>query len=82
MRKKINKIVYKDQPIGKLLEISDFLPPPEQLVAVSEMVKVTLSIDKGSLKFFKNQARRIGSKYQKMMREVLLRYANHYVSQR
>lgn len=62
-------------PIGKLKRVDDFLPPPDQLVIPEETVKVTLSLTKSSLQFFKREARRNHTKYQKMIRTLVDRYA-------
>lgn len=80
MRHKTKKV--SDRPMGKLMAVTDFLPPPEKLVPVGATVKVTLALDKGSLDFFKAMARKIGAKYQRMMREVLSGYAHHYAGRR
>ena len=72
--KKAKKMVYPDMPVGKLTQIKDFLPPPDQLVLPEETVKVTLT--KSSVDFFKNQAKRNGTKYQEMIREMVDRYTS------
>lgn len=77
MEKKFKKPL-SDQPIGSLREVPDFLPPPERLVAPERTVKITLSLDQDSLKFFKKRAARLGTKYQRMIREVIKGYASHY----
>jgi len=69
-----------DKPIGKLKVVADFLPPPDQLLSKGDMVKITLAVDKSTLRFFKVAAKTSKSKYQKMMREVLKRYASQYRS--
>ncbi len=48
-----SKIKYMDEPMGKLKVISDFLPPPDQLVLKEENVKVTIALKKSSVEFFK-----------------------------
>ena len=58
--------------------VGDFLPPPDQLVMPEETVKVTLSLTKSSLEFFKREARRHKKKYQRMIRELVDRYAKQY----
>ena len=73
--KKKNK---SDMPVGKLTRVDDFLPPPEQLVMPEETVKVTLSLTKSSLDFFKHKAQKQGAKYQRMIREVVDRYTKIY----
>ncbi len=73
--KKKNK---SDMPVGKLTRVDDFLPPPEQLVMPEETVKVTISLTKSSLDFFKRKAQKQGTKYQRMIREVVDRYTKIY----
>ena len=73
-------IMYKrrvdsDMPIGKMTRIADFLPPPNELVVPSRTVKITLRLDQSSVNFFKREARKYHTKYQKMIRELLDRYA-------
>jgi predicted DNA binding CopG/RHH family protein len=65
-------------PIGKLKQIKDFLPPPSQLTLPEETVKITISLTKKSLGFFKKEAARNKIKYQKMIRAVVDRYAKAY----
>ena len=42
------KIKYKNEPMGKVRVVSDFLPSPEELVLKDETVKVTISLSKTS----------------------------------
>ena len=35
-----------DMPIGKLIEVEDFLPPPSQLVFTEPTEKVTIALSK------------------------------------
>lgn len=72
------KTINHMMPIGKLTRIKDFLPPPSELIEPEETVKVTISLKKESIKFFKRQAGKHHTKYQKMIREVLDRYATQY----
>ena len=74
----MSKKTDTDMPLGKLKRIKDVLPPPEKLVMPEENVKVTLMLSKSSLKFFKQQAARNHTKYQRMIRELVDRYANEY----
>lgn len=66
-----------DMPIGKLTEVPDFLPPPEEL-AKAKTVVVTIGLDQETVDFFKKVAKKKGGKYQKMIRKVLARYAEHF----
>jgi predicted DNA binding CopG/RHH family protein len=68
---------------GKVEVVEDFLPPPSELVfkQAPETVKVTLTLEKSSVTFFKQQANKLGGSYQRMMRNLLSQYANrHQVS--
>lgn len=76
MKKKTVK--YTNEPLGKIKIIDDFLPKPEDLVFKDENVKITLSLNKSTVDFFKKQATRHHSQYQKMIRILLDRYTEHY----
>ena len=71
------KIKYTDEPIGKVKVISDFLPSPEELALKDETVKVTIVLSKVSIEFFKNEAKKYNSQYQKMIRRLLDEYVAH-----
>ena len=73
-----SKIKYSDEPMGKLRVIKDFLPPPDQLVLKEENVKVTISLKKSSIDFFKEEAKKHHTSYQKMIRQVVDWYSAHY----
>ncbi len=66
-----SKTKYTDEPIGDLKVVNDFLPPPDQLVLKEDNVKVTISLKKSSISFFKEQAKTHKTSYQKMIREVV-----------
>lgn len=68
-----------NKPAGKMVRVLDFLPPPERLVAPEENVKVTISLSKSSVKFFKQQASKHHMKYQKMIRNLVDTYTEHYL---
>lgn len=72
------KTKYTDEPMGQLKVVKDFLPPPDKLVLKEDNVKVTLSLKKSSITFFKEQAKTQKTSYQKMIREVVDWYASHY----
>jgi predicted DNA binding CopG/RHH family protein len=71
------KIAYSDGPIGNVKVIRDFLPSPAELVFREEQVKVTIGLSKASVDFFKEEARRHRTQYQRMIRRLL----DVYVSQ-
>ena len=70
-----NKITYTDEPMGKVRVVKDFLPSPDQLAFKEEKVKVTISLSRTSLDFFKGQADLHKTAYQKMIRNLLDAYA-------
>ncbi|MFZ2602386.1 MAG: CopG family transcriptional regulator [Candidatus Omnitrophota bacterium] len=74
------KTLDRNKPIGKMARIIDFLPPPEELIIPEETVKITLSLKKSSVEFFKHQAGRYHTKYQKMIRELVDKYTTQYAS--
>ncbi len=73
-----SKIKYTEEPMGELRVIKDFLPPPDQLVLREENVKVTISLKKSSIEFFKEQAKKHHTSYQRMIRQVIDWYTTHY----
>jgi predicted DNA binding CopG/RHH family protein len=72
------KIKYSNEKIGNIEIVKDFLPKPEDLVFKEDKVKVTLNLSKSSVEFFKEIADRHGTQYQKVIRNLLDRYASHY----
>ncbi len=66
---------YTNSRIGVVEVVADFLPPPEKLVLKEDGVKVTLSLSKRSVDFFKAHAARSKVPYQKMIRNLVDSYA-------
>ena len=73
------RIRYSDEPLDKLRVVPDFLPAPEHLVFREESVKVTLALSKGSVEFFKREAAKHNTQYQRMIRQLLDAYAEHHL---
>ena len=65
------RIRYTDEPLGDLRVIKDFLPPPEDLAFKEENVKVTIALSKSSVDFFKKEAQKHHTQYQKMIRRLV-----------
>ena len=76
---KKRKVKYTDGPIGKIKIVDDFLPKPKDLVLKEETAKITISLTKSSIEFFKNEAEKYHTNYQTMIRELIDRYAAHYI---
>ena len=68
-------VKYTAGEIGRARVVADFLPPPEQLVPREESVKVTLSLSRRSLDFFKREAKKRRVPYQRMIRALVDAYA-------
>jgi len=65
---------YTEGEIGKVRVVKDFLPPPDQLVLREENVKVTLSLSRRSVEFFKREAGKRHVPYQRMIRALVDAY--------
>ena len=72
------KMNNSDFPIGKLTRVKDFLPPPAALATPEATEKITIALSKSSIDFFKLQAARYHTKYQRMIRELVDRYVTQY----
>ena len=70
------KIKYTDEPLGKLKVVPDFLPSPAELAFRDEGVKVTLALSKKSIEFFKSEASKHHTQYQRMIRRLLDAYVD------
>ena len=68
------KIVYTDEPLGDIEVIMDFLSAPAMLALREEGVKVTLALSKSSVDFFKSEASKHQTQYQRMIRRLLDSY--------
>jgi len=64
--------------MGRTEIVEDFLPPPEQLVLKDDKVKVTISLSKESVDFFKREAKKRRTSYQRMIRKVIDLYASRF----
>jgi hypothetical protein len=57
------KIKYTDEPLGEIKIVPDFLPSPAELAFREESVKVTISLSKKSIEFFKAEASKHHTQY-------------------
>ena len=65
---------YTAGEIGRVRLIEDFLPLPADLVPREDNVKVTLSLSRRSLDFFKRESRKRRVPYQRMIRALVESY--------
>jgi predicted DNA binding CopG/RHH family protein len=68
-------VKYTTGKIGRLRVVEDFLPPPDALAPREDHVKVTLSLSKRSLDYFKREAKKRRVPYQRMIRSLVDMYA-------
>ncbi len=68
-------VKYTKGEIGRLRVIEDFLPAPDDLVLRDDNVKVTLSLSRRSVDFFKRAAKARHVPYQRMIRALVDQYA-------
>ena len=66
---------YSEGEIGDIRIVEDFLPAPDQLVLREDNVKVTLSLSRSSVAFFKREAAKAKVPYQRMIRALVDAYA-------
>ncbi len=72
-------VKYTAGEIGRVRVVADFLPPPDTLVPREDNAKVTLSLSRRSLEFFKRESKKRRVPYQRMIRALVDGYAEHQV---
>jgi len=60
--------------MGEVEVVADFLPSPAELSFREDGVKVTLALSKSSVAFFKAEASKHQTQYQRMIRRLLDAY--------
>lgn len=76
------RIAYTNEPIGEPRVIRDFLPSPAELAFRDEDVKITITLSKRSVEFFKSEAARADTQYQRMIRRLLDAYVDAHAGER
>ncbi len=76
----LSKIKYTNEPLGDIKVIKDFLPSPAELSFNEEAVKVTLALSKKSIDFFKAEATKNHTQYQRMIRRLVDAYVESHSS--
>ncbi len=71
------KIKYTDEQMDQVRIVKDFLPSPEELALKDETVKITISLTRRSIDFFKKEAALHNTQYQRMIRTLLDEYVAH-----
>lgn len=65
------KTKYYDESLGKVRIVDDFLPSSSELAFKEENIKVTIGLSRSSVTFFKKEAKKFNTQYQKMIRKLL-----------
>lgn len=73
------KIKYTNEPIGEPRVIRDLLPSPAELAFRDEDVKITITLSRKSVEFFKSEATKSDTQYQRMIRRLLDAYVDAHV---
>jgi hypothetical protein len=79
-RKTVRYTDDKGEIIGELRRIQDDLPSPDELADIVPQTKITLVLDNEALDFFKREARRRNTSYQRMIRNLVRSYARAHAS--
>ena len=67
---------YTDEPLGTVEIVPDFLPSPAELAYREEGIKITLALSRKSIDYFKTEAARHHTHYQRMIRRLLDAYVD------
>ena len=76
------RIKYTNEAIGEPRVIKDFLPSPSDLAFRDEDVKITITLSKKSVDFFKSEAAKADTQYQRMIRRLLDAYVAAHADER
>jgi predicted DNA binding CopG/RHH family protein len=74
------KIKYTNEDLGQVQVVTDFLPAPADLAFREEGIKVTLALSKKSVDFFKLEASKHQTQYQRMIRKLLDAYVDAHTA--
>lgn len=74
MKKSKETVDYTDEPLAMGRRVADFLPRPEDLVFRPKGIKVTITLSEESIAYFKAEAERLQTPYQRMIRNLIDEY--------
>lgn len=75
------RIKYTNEAMGEPRVIKDFLPAPSELAFREEDVKITITLSKKSVEFFKSEAAKADTQYQRMIRRLLDAYVEAHAQE-
>lgn len=70
------KITYTDEPLGEVKILPDTLPSPADLAFRETAVKVTIALSERSVAFFRAEAAKHHTQYQRMIRRLIDAYVD------
>lgn len=78
---KKNNTKLDNKVISKASNFKSLMPSLDQLAQKEDSIKVTLSLTKASVEYFKQEARKREVCYQVMIRNLIDEYVKYYSSQ-
>lgn len=63
-------------------KLPDWFPSPAEISKMLHTAKITITMEDGTVHYFKEQAKKNNVSYQRMMREVLKNYVRHHTRHR
>lgn len=76
------KVTYTDEPMVEPWVVRDSLPSPAELALREEDVKITITLSRRSVAFFKSEAAKADTPYQRMVRRLLDAYVEAHAGDR
>ena len=70
--------IARAKPLTREEEAAIGLPSPEELADKAPSTKITIAVDDDALEFFRGEAKRLKTSYQRMMRNLLSAYARSH----
>ena len=73
-------VKYNDAPaeveksFNRSVVVTDFLPDPDTLTSMSKKERITIALDKATLNFFRQEAKKQDTHYQTMINKLLGSY--------
>ena len=65
-----------NESLSDLQNVTDLLPTPDELAYREESIKITITLSKKSVEFFKAEASKRHTQYQRMIRRLLDSYVD------
>ncbi|MDO8413165.1 MAG: hypothetical protein Q7S51_05165 [Gallionellaceae bacterium] len=67
---------YTHEPINDIRAAADILPTPDDLAYREDSIKITITLSRKSVEFFKDEATKRQTQYQRMIRRLLDSYVD------